>query len=332
MDLSANIKNNVNNVKNRAVGVDFETVKRKAQETGEALSEKAAELKESALSVKEDISKKLLELDHMLEQSITDYNDAVTQMNDKGMKLYVERCRATDCIANVEHLVNSITNHPKSFDADFEEIKVSRQHFTDSCEFAEREIKAARAAAGNAGVGLAAGTTVAFMAPSAAMWIATTFGTASTGTAISTLSGAAASQAALAWLGGGALSAGGGGVAAGHALLALAGPIGWTVAGASLLTAIVLFTSKKVKLNKEKNQEIDAVKTNTAAVLNIDQQILNILQETEEIRIRLNDLYLTCLVFYNNDYRQLHEEQRQRLGMLVNNTKTLSALFEKTVS
>ena len=103
------------------------------------------------------------------------------------------------------------------------------------------------------------------MAPTAAMWVATTFGTASTGTAISALSGAAATNAALAWLGGGALSAGGGGIVAGNALLAMAGPIGWTIAGATLLTSILLFTSKKAKLNKQKNEEIEAVQNNTEA-------------------------------------------------------------------
>ena len=40
----------------------------------------------------------------------------------------------------------------------------------------------------------------------------------------------------MAWLGGGALAAGGGGVAAGNALLALAGPIGWGIAGADSYT------------------------------------------------------------------------------------------------
>jgi len=56
------------------------------------------------------------------------------------------------------------------------------------------------------------------MAPTAAMWVATTFGTASTGTAISALSGAAAESAALAWLGGGTLAAGGGGMTAGRSV------------------------------------------------------------------------------------------------------------------
>ena len=53
-----------------------------------------------------------------------------------------------------------------------------------------------------------------------AMWVATTWGTAGTGTAISSLSGAAASNAAMAWLGGGTVASGGGGMAAGATVLA----------------------------------------------------------------------------------------------------------------
>ena len=71
-----------------------------------------------------------------------------------------------------------------------------------------------------------------------AMGVATTFGVASTGAAISALSGAAATNAALAWLGGGALAAGGGGMAAGEAFLALAGPVGWAIAGVSLVLSM----------------------------------------------------------------------------------------------
>ena len=154
-------------------------------------------------------------------------------MNDKGVGLYIARTRAIDTVENVETIVNSIANHPKEFDTDFEEIHTNRDGFQEVCDFADRELKTAREAAGSAGAGLAAGASVAFMAPTAAMWIASTFGTASTGVAISTLSGAAAESAALGWLGGGALTAGGGAMAAGNALLALSGPIGWTIAGAT---------------------------------------------------------------------------------------------------
>lgn len=317
--------------KDKASGINTDKLKERAVKAGEVLSEKAGEIKESAVAAKEDITEKLTELDRMLQQSITEYNDVYTLMNDKGIKLYVERCRAIDSISNVESLVNSIANHPKSFDSDFAEINTSRNKFTESCEFADRELQAARMAAGGAGAGLAAGASVAFMAPTAAMWIATTFGTASTGAAISTLSGAAATNAALAWLGGGALTAGGGGIAAGNALLAMAGPIGWTIAGATLLSSILLFSSKRAKLNKQKNEEIENVKKNTETVRELDEKISVILGETGAVRTGLNNAYTACLRFFDKDYQALSSEEKMQLGALVNNTKALSALFGKTV-
>lgn len=311
--------------------IDVEGLKGKAAQLGDTLSEKAVEAKDAAVKVKDDLEEKLTELDRMLESSITEYNDAFTLMNDKGVQLYVERCRATDSITNVANLVNSIANHPKSFDTDFEQINSDRGKFIDSCEFADRELKAARQAAGGAGAGLAAGASVAFMAPTAAMWVATTFGTASTGTAISALSGAAASNAALAWLGGGTLAAKGGGIVAGKALLAMAGPIGWGIAGATLLSSIILFTSKRTKLNKQKNEEIEAVKRNIESVKEMDARLAELLSETADIRNGLNTKYTECLQSFGRDYTSLEDSQKDALGALVNITKAMSALLGKTV-
>ena len=311
--------------------VDIGAIKEKASETTEGLLVKAGELKDAALAAKEDIADKLTELDRMLRSSITEYNDAYTLMNDKGVQLYVERSRAIDSLDFVENIVNSIANRPKSFDAEFEEISTNRKQFSDSCEFAERELSEARKAATSAGAGLAAGASVAFMAPTAAMWIATTFGTASTGAAISTLSGAAATNAALAWLGGGALTAGGGGIAAGNALIALSGPIGWTIAGATLLSSILIFTAKKTKMNKQKNEEIHAIKNNIELVKEMDCKINEILTETIQIRIRLNEMMTKACSLYNADYTLLEGEQKQFLGVLINNTKALSGMLGKTL-
>lgn len=315
-----------------ASSIDFEAAKEKAAKAGELIGNKAIEIKDSAVAMKDDITDKLTELDRMLESSITEYNNAYTLMNDKGVQLLIERTRAVDTISLVESLVNSIANRPKSFDAEFKEIKLERDSFLNTCDFGQRELQAARDAAGGAGAGIAAGASVAFMAPTAAIWVATTFGTASTGTAISALSGAAATNAALAWLGGGALSAGGGGVVAGNALLAMAGPIGWTIAGATLLTSILLFTSKKSKINKQKNEEIEAVKNNTERIKEIDAQIKQILEDTASIRTGLNSSYLLCVPMYDKDYISFTDEQKKRLGSLVNQTKALSALFGKTIA
>ena len=329
--MADNEEKNDQKKKGPLISVDFGAIKDRAAQAGDFLGGKANEVKDMAVQAKEDLDSKLNELDRMLEQSVTDYNDAYTLMSDKGMQLYVERCRDIDLIDNIETFVNSIANRPKEFDTEFEEINTNRKHFTESCEFANKELQAAREAAGGAGAGLAAGATVAFMGPTAAMWIATTFGTASTGTAISTLSGAAATNAALAWLGGGALAAGGGGTAAGTALLAMAGPIGWSIAGATLLTSIVLFAKKRLKLNKEKNSEIESVKANTEKVKELDEKIKSIIDETKGISGNLKKAYTECLTYFGCNYNDLSDEQKLKLGALVNNTKALSATLDEEI-
>lgn len=318
-------------VKKGADLIPADVIKEAAGKAAESVAGAAKGAMDTASQVKDDIEAKVTELDRMLNQAVNEYNDAYTLMSDKGVQLFIERTRAVDSIGFVESLINSIANRPKSFDADFEEIATNRSAFTGTCEFADRELHAARVAAAGAGAGLAAGASVAFMAPTAAMWVATTFGTASTGTAISALSGAAASNAALAWLGGGALAAGGGGVAAGNALLALAGPIGWTIAGATLLSSIVLFANKRIALDKQKNEEIASVKTNTEAVKELDAQLTALLASTAQMRTGLNGAFERCLPLFGGDYASFSIDQKSALGTLVNTTKALSATLAKTV-
>lgn len=311
--------------------IDTDAIREKAEDAAVKMKSKASDAKDKVVDVKDDIADKLTKLDRMLEDSVTEYNDAYTLMNDKGVKLFVERSRAVDSISFVEGFVNSIANKPKSFDADFKEIMSDRKQFTEACDFAERELMDARKAAAGAGAGLAAGASVAFMAPTAAMWVATTFGTASTGAAISTLSGAAATNAALAWLGGGALAAGGNGIAGGTAFLAMAGPVGWSIAGATLLSSILVLSVKKMKLNKEKNEEIQAVKENIERVREMDAKIGAVLDETTEIRNGLNNQYAKAVHLYGADYQSLDEDEKMLLGALVNNTKSLAAMFCVTI-
>ena len=297
----------------------------------EGIKEKAEDIKDSVGDKKSEIEYKIHELDIQLEESINGYNEEYARMNDEGLNLYIQRTRAVDVIDNVTELVGSIANSPKSFDNDFEEINRNKLVFKGAEEFAAKELQDARKAAGGAGAGIAAGAAVMSAAPTAAMWIATTFGTASTGTAISTLSGAAATNAALAWLGGGALVAEGGGMVAGKALLALAGPIGIGIAGASLLASIVLFSRKKILNNKEKNKEIESVKTNTAALKEVTETIHMISAETITLRDELMKQFSENMRMFGADYNSLEDADKARLGAMVNNTKSLSALFSRTV-
>ena len=147
--------------------------------------------------------------------------------------------------------------------------------------------------AGTAAAGFAAGATIAAFGPSVAMAMATTFGTAATGTAISSLAGAAATNAALAWLGGGALAVGGGGMAAGSAILSILGPIGWAVGGISIGIAGLTASKKNLKIAEEANKmtneinmSIDRMKRTTE---NIDILTREITDNCEKLDFLMNN-------------------------------------------
>lgn len=276
-------------------------------------------------SSERDEKKKRDKFDDQLRAAVADYNATYTSLNDYGTMLFIQRERSMDLLDNVETLINSIANHPKVFDSDIAEIRVNKKEFQDVCDFAKKELEAAKKSALGVGVGVSGGMAVVFLAPSAAMWIATTFGTASTGTAIATLSGAAKINAALAWLGGGALSAGGGGVAAGNAFLALAGPIGWSIAGATLLSSLVLFAKKKRKLVKEKKEEIESVLKNTEQLKETESKLVALLEKTDRIRNGLSEQYTSGLSSFGKNFMELPDDQQILLGTIVNNAKALAA-------
>lgn len=317
--------------KMKAKANGIKEAKEKYIKKAEAAMEKPKNVEKDRNSAKKKEPDAKEKLDDTLRLAADQYNEAYTTMNDNGATLYRERTRAVDMIIHIEGLINSIANRPKEFDAEIAEIKTQRQSYVDACEFAKIELEAAKRSALGAGAGIATGAAIVSVAPTVAMWVATTFGTASTGTAISALSGAAAQSAALAWLGGGALTVGGGGMAAGNAFLALAGPVGWGVAGVTLLSSIVLFSFNKLKLEKKKKEEIEAIKQNTITTKKIAAQIQQLLDEVVALRSKLSQQYHDCLTEYGKDFTLIPKEQQIQLGALVNNTKALAASLDKSI-
>lgn len=271
------------------------------------------------------------ELDEELEKAVAVYNKEYNTLSDTGIALFYQRKKTIDLIDNVEFLINSIANHPKEFDKKIKEIKVIKNNFKQICDFTKKELEQVQKSAFTAGVGVTGGLAVTSLAPSAAMWVATTFGTASTGTAISTLSGAAANSAALAWLGGGSIAAGGAGVTGGQALLALAGPIGWSIAGATLLTSIILLSNNKRKIDKEKKDEIEKIKTNTGKIVEQSNSIKILLEENNALYVNIVKNYQKALYIFNMDYTIMKEEDKFLLGSIVNETKAIAKSIEKGI-
>ncbi len=271
-------------------------------------------------------------LNNELKRSEDEYNEAYQIVNASGEQLLSLRQNTVTVIVKIESLINGIANHPKSFEKDFEIINVEKDKFRDTIQFGLEQKKNLEKSAVGAGAGVAAGTAVATMAPTVAMWVATTFGTASTGTAISALSGAAATNAALAWLGGGAVAAGGGGMAAGHALLALAGPVGWGIAGASLLTSVLLIWRRMKKIQESKRDEICRMKNCKEALQEVNGKIEVITIQTDSLSDRLQNQYQSLVYLNGFDYSTFSTEQKLALGALVNDTKALSALLNYTIT
>lgn len=150
-----------------------------------------------------------------LKQTQKSYEEWISKITQKAQDLFDQRVTTAEAIIQAcEDYINILANSPKEFDKSVAKYKVEYRQFRDLSSQIELEIKKqAQVCKSTVGAGVATGAGVAALGPSAAMAVATTFGTASTGTAISALSGAAATNAALAWLRGGALTAGGAGMA-----------------------------------------------------------------------------------------------------------------------
>ena len=265
------------------------------------------------------------------ERAADKYNETYVKMQSEGENLYRIRQKSLDLIEKVESLINSIANSPKDFEVKLDSIREERLKFRKTEEYAREAYDNAVKSGVSMAAGIAGGAAVASMAPSVAMWVATTFGTASTGTAISALHCAVATKAALAWLGGGALTAGGGGIAAGKALLALAGPIGWSIAGVATGASALFITSK----NKATAQEaMDQAKEITKAGAYLNEtcaKIQALSEETSQIYYPLSSFHAEMGKFVGADYTMLDNEQKRKLGTLVNNALTLTALVNKKI-
>lgn len=244
----------------------------------------------------------------------------------KGIEnLHNIRIKGADLLENIENYINSISNKPKKIENEVKEVYLNRKNFQNTIDNLEESSKKNFKVSGSvAGAGVATGVGVAAFGPSAAMAIATTFGTASTGTAISALSGAAATNAALAWLGGGALAVGGGGIAAGETFLALAGPVGWAIGGAALLGGGLLANSKNKKIAEEAKQNTFKIKEEIEKLQEIDSKVESIKRQINKFRKELGTEFEKNKEYKCIDYKKMSKEQKESLALILNVSRSLS--------
>ena len=259
------------------------------------------------------------------ESQAKDTQNAIT-----GLFELRQKC-SKDLIARGEHFINRLANSPKEFDKSWSELKAEIAEFDDVVEKLEEEYRASHVGKGTAAAGVAVGAGVAAFAPTAALAIATTFGTASTGTAIATLSGAAATNAALAWLGGGALGAGGGGMSAGSALLALAGPVGWGIGAVGIASGTLLARRKNGKIIEQAQEEEREVRSQITKLRVVERSTEELKNLTSEHYHGTESIVDTLEKTAPRDFSEFNAGQREQLGALINHINALSKLINKKI-
>ena len=260
-----------------------------------------------------------------LDDQVKKYNQEYLLTMASITELHNDKQWAVKILKAYEKYINSISNKPKKIDKITSEVSVRRKDFESEVngiciegQNVDSNVK------GGVGTGVVVGTGVAAFGPTAAMAVATTFGTASTGTAIATLSGAAASNAALAWLGGGALADGGGGMAAGEALLAMAGPVGWAIGATAVIGGGLWASSKNKKVAKEAEEKTKEIIKSKHELKQINEKVKHedklLLAIIKGMRGDLK--YLISLP--ERDYKKLTDEQLDILKSVINSAESLS--------
>lgn len=277
-------------------------------------------------------------------EAISEYESAY-QKHEKSMKsivkesekLQVKKVSLKESVDQAWEYLNSMKNKPEKISIQVEKIRIEFKKFENAIYQIEQEFERnVKASAGLGAAGAAAGAGVAALGPTAAMSLAMTFGTASTGTAISTLGGAAATNAALAWLGGGALAAGGGGIGAGSAFLALAGPVGWAIGGTALAGASLFARSKNKKAAEEAfskareiNKHTNILKATSKEIKSTAALILETNTELQQLVEKVQGLTKP----FQNDIKKFQDNDvlMSLLMVLINNTNSAAELINRPI-
>ena len=267
-----------------------------------------------------------------LEQANEKYKRVFQETIKNIERLQRSRQRAIRTIKKIESYLCGLANKPREYEIAIGEVKTRYLAFNNQIEEIKRQSEEQETVSYKPGIGggILVGAGTAALAPSAAMAVAMTFGTASTGTAIASLSGIAATNAALAWLGGGTLIAGGAGIAGGQALLTMAGPVGWVIGGTSALGGILLqaitnheLAKKAEKATKTILKEAERIKEINATVCAWNKETIRLCNELEK---------QITTIRRKKDYNLFSAEDKYTLISVMNMTELLSKKLGETVS
>ena len=253
-----------------------------------------------------------------LEKLVSDHNYETQRLTEEFVELQSEREQLVVYLRQVESIINAIKNTPERFNKDIQTLSLSLERYDKLLKEAENASADIQKGAGaGLAAGLATGGAVAAFGGTALTAVAMSIGTASTGAAISGLTGAAATNAALAWLGGGAVAAGGAGMAGGSALLALTGPIGWAIGGASAIATGIWARGKNADAAEDMLKQAASVQAGINSVKAITSEVR---ERTKLVTRTYVDLSgrISVASSWPDDFDDFTDSQVDLAGALVN--------------
>lgn len=254
-----------------------------------------------------------------LEKLVSDHNYETQRLTEEFVELQSEREQLVVYLRQVESIINAIKNTPERFNKDIQTLSLSLERYDKLLKEAENASADIQKGSGaGLAAGLATGGAVAAFGGTALTAVAMSIGTASTGAAISGLTGAAATNAALAWLGGGAVAAGGAGMAGGSALLALTGPIGWAIGGASAIATGIWARGKNADAAEDMLKQAASVQAGINSVKAITSEVR---ERTKLVTRTYVDLSgrISVASSWPDDFDDFTDSQVDLAGALVNN-------------
>ena len=121
-------------------------------------------------------------------------------------------------------------------------------------------------------------------------------------------------------------------MAGGSALLALAGPVGWTIGGAALVGGGLYLNSRNKKHAREATEQRLQVEAATRSLFTAEREIRGL----DRLTKRYSDGCLNELDWLlkngESDYRDFNMEQKMRLAALINNVRSIGGMINKEVA
>ena len=269
------------------------------------------------------------------EEALREYNDQCEKMELACTALYNERCEAATLIKKIENVINTIANTPKRYSVSMGEIERNLDTFHKTEDYARQAYKAAVAAGVTVAGGAAAGLGVATAAPTLLKRMARTFGVTRKGAKISALSGRAAKKAELAWLGRTFVKPfvrSGTNITAGKALLSFAsGPAGWFAFGTVETVSMVSQSKKNRDVADSAMREVEKIEIACGKIVRTMPKIDVLKETTAVLSSKLAAKIERLQALQNMNYVMIDENSQLFLGAMVNNTKALSALLNKSI-